>query len=153
MNFYDMYDLLYQKINGTYTLLMLQMTIWELVLFIEFPRNDFESVIMAYFNIDSETLQSKTIYYAENETYEYKPRGFEEVEYPEYHILRWLDSRRTAMEQLHLQLMWYFRIREIQRYMPMRLWSVLWRTVGYNMFPTELYLPRIIVRKHGIHHV
>ena len=35
-------------------------------------------------NIDSETLQSKTIYYAENETYEYKPRGFEEVEYPEY---------------------------------------------------------------------
>ena len=37
LNFYDMYDLLYQKINGTYTL-MLQMTIWELVLFIEFPR-------------------------------------------------------------------------------------------------------------------
>lgn len=48
------------------------------------PKDDFESVIMAYFNIDSETLQSKTIYYAENETYEYKPRGFEEVEYPEY---------------------------------------------------------------------
>ena len=48
------------------------------------PKDDFESVIMAYFNIDSETLQSKTIYYAEDETYEYKPRGFEEVEYPEY---------------------------------------------------------------------
>ena len=41
-------------------------------------------VIMKYFNIDSETLQSKTIYDSENLTYEYKPRGFEEVEYPEY---------------------------------------------------------------------
>ena len=39
---------------------------------------------MKYFNIDSETLQSKTIYDLENLTYEYKPRGFEEVEYPEY---------------------------------------------------------------------
>ncbi len=39
---------------------------------------------MKYFNIDSETLQSKTVYYSEDSTYEYKPRGFEEVEYPEY---------------------------------------------------------------------
>ena len=52
---------------------MLQMTIWEL-----------ERVILPYFDIDSETLQSKTIYNAEDKTYEYKPRGFEEVEYPEY---------------------------------------------------------------------
>lgn len=48
------------------------------------PKEEFESVIMKYFNIDSETLQSKTIYDSENLTYEYKPRGFEEVEYPEY---------------------------------------------------------------------
>ena len=47
-------------------------------------KEEFESVIMKYFNIDSETLQSKTIYDSENLTYEYKPRGFEEVEYPEY---------------------------------------------------------------------
>ena len=38
---------------------------------------------MPFFNI-GETLQSKTIYNAEDKTYEYKPRGFEEVEYPEY---------------------------------------------------------------------
>ena len=39
---------------------------------------------MKYFNIDSETLQSKTVYDSVDSTYEYKPRGFEEVEYPEY---------------------------------------------------------------------
>ena len=50
----------------------------------QIPKEEFESVIMKYFNIDSETLQSKTVYYSEDSTYEYKPRGFEEVEYPEY---------------------------------------------------------------------
>ena len=39
---------------------------------------------MTYFNIDSETLQSKTIYYSEDATYEYRPRGLYEVEYPEH---------------------------------------------------------------------
>lgn len=48
------------------------------------PEEDFERVIQMYFNIDSETLQSKTVYHQEDSTYEYKPRGFEEVEYPEY---------------------------------------------------------------------
>lgn len=36
LNFYDMYALLYQKINGTYTHYVA--TIWKLVLFIKFPR-------------------------------------------------------------------------------------------------------------------
>lgn len=83
LNFYDMYDLLYPKVNGTYTPYVADDNL-EVGAVYRIPKDDFESVIMAYFNIDSETLQSKTIYYAEDETYEYKPRGFEEVEYPEY---------------------------------------------------------------------
>ena len=83
LNFYDMYDLLYEKINGTYTPYVADGNLGVGAVY-QIPKDNFESVIMAYFNIDSETLQSKTIYYAENETYEYKPRGFEEVEYPEY---------------------------------------------------------------------
>ena len=83
LNFYDVYDLLYQKINGTYTPYVADDNLGVGAVY-RIPKDDFESVIMAYFNIDSETLQSKTIYYAEDETYEYKPRGFEEVEYPEY---------------------------------------------------------------------
>lgn len=51
---------------------------------VDWSEDDFERVILPYFDIDSETLQSKTIYNAEDKTYEYKPRGFEEVEYPEY---------------------------------------------------------------------
>lgn len=34
--------------------------------------------------ISSEVLQSKTVYYPCEEVYEYKPRGLEETEYPEY---------------------------------------------------------------------
>ena len=83
LNFYDMYDLLYPKVNGTYTPYVADDNLGVGAVY-QIPKDDFESVIMAYFNIDSETLQSKTIYYAEDETYEYKPRGFEEVEYPEY---------------------------------------------------------------------
>ena len=83
LNFYDMYDLLYPKVNGTYTPYVADDNLGVGAVY-RIAKDDFESVIMAYFNIDSETLQSKTIYYAEDETYEYKPRGFEEVEYPEY---------------------------------------------------------------------
>ena len=83
LNFYDMYDLLYPKVNGTYTPYVADDNLGVGAVY-RIPKDDFESVIMAYFNIDSETLQSKTIYYAEDETYEYKPRGLEEVEYPEY---------------------------------------------------------------------
>ena len=83
LNFYDMYDLLYQKINGTYPPYTADDNLGVSAVY-RIPKDDFESVIMTYFNIDSETLQSKTIYNAEDETYEYKPRGFEEVEYPEY---------------------------------------------------------------------
>ena len=83
LNFYDMYELLYPKVNGTYTPYVADDNLGVGAVY-RILKDDFESVIMAYFNIDSETLQSKTIYYAENETYEYKPRGFEEVEYPEY---------------------------------------------------------------------
>ena len=80
LNFYDMYDLLYPKVYAPYVAddNLSVSAVYQI------PKEEFESVIMKYFNIDSETLQSKTIYDSENLTYEYKPRGFEEVEYPEY---------------------------------------------------------------------
>ena len=83
LNFYDMYDILYQKENGEYVPYVADDNLGVGAVY-RIPKEEFESVIMKYFNIYSETLQSKTIYDSENSTYEYKPRGFEEVEYPEY---------------------------------------------------------------------
>ena len=83
LNFYDMYDILYPKVNGQYVPYVADDNISVSAVY-QIPKEEFESVIMKYFNIDSEMLQSKTIYDSEDSTYEYKPRGFEEVEYPEY---------------------------------------------------------------------
>ena len=83
LNFYDMFDLLYPKVYGTNIPYVADDNLGVGSVY-QIPKDDFESVILTYFNIDSETLQSKTIYNAEDKTYEYKPRGFEEVEYPEY---------------------------------------------------------------------
>lgn len=47
------------------------------------PEELFEDVIGAYFNMDHETLRSKTTYLSELAAYEYRPRGFYEVEYPD----------------------------------------------------------------------
>ena len=78
-----MYDILYQKENVEYVPYVADDNLGVGAVY-RIPKEEFESVIMTYFNIDSETLQSKTVYYSEDSTYEYKPRGFEEVEYPEY---------------------------------------------------------------------
>lgn len=83
LNFYDMYDVLYPKVYGQYVPYVADDNLSVSAVY-QIPKEEFESVIMKYFNIDSETLQSKTIYDSKNLTYEYKPRGFEEVEYPEY---------------------------------------------------------------------
>lgn len=83
LDFYDMYDILYQKENGEYVPYVADDNLGVSAVY-RIPKEEFENVIMKYFNIDSETLQSKTVYYSEDSTYEYKPRGFKEVEYPEY---------------------------------------------------------------------
>lgn len=83
LNFYDMYDIFYRNINGEYVPYDADDNLGVGAVY-RIPREEFESVIMAYFKIDSETLQSKTVYDSEDSAYEYKPRGFEEVEYPEY---------------------------------------------------------------------
>lgn len=83
LNFYDMFDLLYPKLRNEKFPYVADDNLGIGAVY-HIPKTEFENVIMEYFNIDSETLQSKTVYDSEDSTYEYKPRGFEEVEYPEY---------------------------------------------------------------------
>lgn len=51
------------------------------------PAEEFESVIGSHLSVDIETLRSKTRYFAEDQTYEYRPRGLYDCEitslYPE----------------------------------------------------------------------
>ena len=83
LNFYDMFDLLYPKLHNEKFPYVADDNLGIGAVY-HIPKTEFENVIMEYFNIDSETLQSKTVYDSEDSTYEYKPRGFVEVEYPEY---------------------------------------------------------------------
>ncbi|WP_313129863.1 DUF6070 family protein [Anaerocolumna sp.] len=83
LNFYDLYDIFYPKINEQPVPYVTDDNLGAGAVY-RIPEDEFESVIMAYFNIDSETLQSKTTYYSEEAAYEYKQRGFYEAEYPEY---------------------------------------------------------------------
>ena len=59
LNFYDMYDILYPKVNGQYVPYVADDNLSVSAVYRRFPKEEFESVIMKYFNIDSETLQSK----------------------------------------------------------------------------------------------
>lgn len=81
LDFYDLFDIFYPLMHGQYVPYTADDSLTVGAVY-RIPKEEFETVIMAYFNINSETLQSKTTYYPEDTTYEYKPRGFYEVEYP-----------------------------------------------------------------------
>ena len=83
LNFYDLFDIFYSEVYKSPFSYMPDDNLGVRAVY-HIPNEDFEHVIQTYFNIDSKTLQSKTVYCQEDSTYEYKPRGFEEVEYPEY---------------------------------------------------------------------
>ena len=81
LNFYDLYDIFYPIMYGQSVPYEADEDL-EVGAVYQIPKEEFESIIMQYFKIDSETLQSKTTYWKENAAYEYKPRGFYEIEYP-----------------------------------------------------------------------
>lgn len=83
LDFYDVYDFSYPIVNGKKVPYEADENLSVRAVY-QIPKDEFESVVMTYFNIDSQTLQSKTVYDAVKETYEYKPRGLYEAEYPEY---------------------------------------------------------------------
>lgn len=83
LDFYDLFDIFYPVINGRQVPYAPDADLGVGAVY-QIPKEVFENVIMAHFDMDSETLQSKTVYHPEDSTYEYKPRGFYETEYPEH---------------------------------------------------------------------
>ena len=63
------------------------------------PAESFESVIQEYVYIDSQTLREKSRYHAEDNTYEYRPRGFEEAGLRNTLIRKWWILQKIQMGQ------------------------------------------------------
>lgn len=82
LDFYDLYDALYPLLNKQNVPYTADTNLGVGAVY-QIAKDEFEGVITSYFNIDSETLQSKAMYFMENEVYEYRPRGLYEVEYSE----------------------------------------------------------------------
>ena len=83
LDFYDLFDRLYPKVYGEQNPYKLDDNLSVGAVY-QIPKEEFEKVIMSCFDIDSTTLQSKTVYHPADATYEYRPRGFREIECPEY---------------------------------------------------------------------
>ena len=79
------------------------------------PKEEFEQTIMSKFQISSEILQSKTVYHPEEKRYEYKPRGLEEVEYPEYPYPEVTEYKKNANGTLTLKVNTVFPYRGISK--------------------------------------
>lgn len=60
-------------------------------------------------------LQSKTVYHPEEKRYEYKPRGLEEVEYPEYPYPEVTEYKKNANGTLTLKVNTVFPYRGISK--------------------------------------
>lgn len=72
LNFYDAFDICYPLVYNKKT--PYEKTVEGTTYAV--PQEEFEKVIMSYFQIDRETLRNKTVYSKQNQTYEYRTRSF-----------------------------------------------------------------------------
>ncbi len=78
LNFYDMYDIFYEKLYGKEVPYAADKNVGVRAVY-QIPEGEFETVLMKYFRIAPETLRSKTVYCPETGSYAYSPRGLEET--------------------------------------------------------------------------
>lgn len=82
LDFYDLFDRLYPMVHSRPVPYMADENRGVGAVY-QVPGDLFENVIGAYFDVDMETLRSKTTYISEFAAYEYRPRGFYEAAYPD----------------------------------------------------------------------
>ena len=95
LDFYDLFDIFYHQIYGKEVPYEPSDNLGVGTVY-QIPKVEFEHIMMAYLNIDSETLQQKTLYHTDTRTYEYRPRGFDEAEYPEHPYPEVVDYTENA---------------------------------------------------------
>ncbi len=82
LDFYDLFDRFYPMIHSQPVPYMADENLGVGAVY-QIQGELFENVIGTYFNMDHETLRRETTYISELAAYEYRPRGFYEVEYPD----------------------------------------------------------------------
>lgn len=82
LDFYDLFDKFYDDIYEQPVPFICDDNLDAEAVY-RIPAEVFEHVIKNHFLIDHEELQKRAVYFPEDQTYEYRPRGFYEVEYPE----------------------------------------------------------------------
>jgi len=95
LDFYDLFDIFYHQIYGKEVPYEPSDNLGVGTVY-QISKEEFEHIMMAYLNIDSETLQQKTLYHTDTKTYEYRPRGFYEAEYPEHPYPEVVDYTENA---------------------------------------------------------
>lgn len=95
LNFYDMYDIFYEKLYRKHFPYTADKNVGVRAVY-QIPEEEFEPVLMRYFRIEPETLRSKIVYCSENGSYAYSPRGIEETEYPEYPYPEVFDFKENS---------------------------------------------------------
>ena len=95
LDFYDLFDIFYRQIYGKEVPYEPSDNLGVGTVY-QIPKEEFEHIMMTYLNIDSETLQQKTLYHTDAKTYEYRPRGFYEAEYPEHPYPEVVDYTENA---------------------------------------------------------
>jgi len=85
LNLYDLYESLHQMKKGQ----PITKSFLEEGVTYEIPKSEFEDVFQTYFRIDSRSLQQRTVYHENTETYQYRTRGVydyastSDIPYPE----------------------------------------------------------------------
>jgi len=82
LDFYDIFDNFYPILYGQSVPYVADESLAVGVVY-QIPEEIFENVIMTHFKVNKEELRRKTTYNPEKAAYEYRPRGFYEVEYPD----------------------------------------------------------------------
>lgn len=82
LDFYDLFDRFYGDVYEQPVPFLSDDDLDEGAVY-RIPAEVFEHVMESHFQIDREELRKKAVYLPEDQTYEYRPRGFYEVEYPE----------------------------------------------------------------------
>ena len=103
LDFYDIFDKFYPTVYGQPIPYKVSENAAVGAVY-QIPADEFENVVSLHFAVDTETLRIKTDYMEAVGSYEYRPRGFYEVEYPNLPYPEVINGTENSDGTLTLQV-------------------------------------------------